>query len=501
MCYGAEQNGSPIWDSCRSSLVVAAASASSTPAAPPVHTIRCGAPDPKVFSSSVSDEADASPSEEFLKAVARAPAVPPPAAEPDLVGQHLGRYRVLSRLGQGGMGIVYRAKDSVLGREVALKVLPQNVTRDPSRRRRFLKEARLAAAIAHPNLVATYDVGDTEERIYLAMELVDGEPLRSRLASGPMDIEEVLRVGADLSRGVARAHAAGIVHRDLKPENVMIARDGTVKILDFGIATIRATSVDGTTPTESGIGESDLGVVVGTPAYMSPEQAKLRDVTDKSDCFALGVVLYEMITGQRPFSGSSAFEIVIAIDRDSPPRPDAARSGVPRALADLVMTCLEKDPRARPPAESIARALTGIALGAPPATFGESRRGRSPLRYAGATALVVSGVVAVLALRREPRAMTETAAPAFVTTEADAPASVTSPFPSPPPPSERQMATASGPAVASAPVTSSTATSARAAKAKVSVSAVPTASSRAEPAIPSAPPATSKARDPLADPI
>lgn len=442
-----------------------------------------------------------------MRAAACAPPVEPPAPEPDLVGHGVGRFRVLSRLGQGGMGIVYRAKDSVLGREVALKVLPQEVMRDAGRRRRFLKEARLAAAINHPNLVAIYDVGEEAERIYLAMELVDGRSLRDELSSGPMDLGDVLRIGAEMARGIARAHAAGIVHRDLKPENVMIASDGSVKILDFGIATIRASGVDGTTPTESGGSESDLGVVVGTPSYMSPEQAKLRDITDKSDCFALGVVLYEMLSGKRPFNGTSAFEIVIAIDRDAPEPLHLARPGVPRPLADVVMRCLDKDPQGRPTAEAVARALgtidpsaeRGLAVG--PASV----RG-SNVRYAWAAAIVGLGGALALALAREaaPSATAGAASGAVLLAEPPAGSasmharSTTTP----------SAATASAPAsvsasaAASAPpsqAASAPTSAARAGKtASLGASAAPasTASPAASPSLP----APNK-RDPLADPI
>ncbi len=464
----------------------------------------------------MSEEVETSPSEEFLRAAACAPPVEPPVPEPDLIGQAVGRFRVMSRLGQGGMGIVYRAKDSVLGREVALKVLPQEVMRDAGRRRRFLKEARLAAAINHPNLVAIYDVGEEAERIYLAMELVDGQPLRDKLASGPMELGEVLRIGAEMARGVARAHAAGIVHRDLKPENVMVASDGTVKILDFGIATIRTSGVDGTTPTESGGGESDLGVVVGTPSYMSPEQAKLRELTDKSDCFALGVVLYEMLTAKRPFTGTNAFEIVIAIDRDAPEPLDVARPGIPRSLADVVSRCLEKDPHARPAAAAIARALAAIDLGAARSVSVAAPPRPSPNpRYVWAAAVVALGGGVAFALTRgsapatsgsssstmslrvEPPAGAEpTRAGATAPTSAVSPLASTAAAPS---------ASASGSASAAATTPASAAAATSASAARSGKSAVPTAStatpsSTAPAASSPAPSATSK-RDPLADPI
>ncbi|MBL9026812.1 MAG: serine/threonine protein kinase [Myxococcales bacterium] len=452
----------------------------------------------------MNEEADASPSEEFLKEVARAPAVEPPAPETDLVGHSVGRYHVLSRLGQGGMGIVYRARDSVLGREVALKVLPQDVMRDAGRRRRFLKEARLAAAINHPNLVAIYDVGEADERIYLAMELVNGQPLRDKLAEGPMEIGEVLRIGADMARGIARAHTAGIVHRDLKPENVMVASDGTVKIPDFGIATIRATGADGTTPTDSGGSESDLGLVVGTPSYMSPEQAKLREITDKSDCFALGVVLYEMVTGRRPFTGTTAFEIVIAIDRDAPEAIEVARPGTPRGLADIVMRCLEKQPQGRPTADAVARALGELAVsggGAGDVTIPSSSVRAPKARYLWAAAIVALGLVAVLALASDPAPSAVQEATNVRAGRVPSAASAAAPDPLVAASSARLAPSVS--VSASASSSPSASASASAARAGASRTLAPGASppEASAPAVPSVAPAVSASRDPLADPI
>jgi serine/threonine-protein kinase len=305
-----------------------------------------------------AEERHTSPSEEFLRAAARAPAV-----EPELVGRALGRYQVLDRLGRGGMGLVYRARDSKLDRDVALKVLPPEMVGDPERRKRLLREARLAAAVTHPGLVAIYDVGEEDGRVYLAMELVAGRTLRER--EMPMPTAELVRIGGDVARALARAHEAGIIHRDLKPENVVLGEAGEVKILDFGLAKLREPEhAPGDVPTQSGTSTRD-GRILGTPAYMSPEQAKGRDVTEQTDVFSLGVMLYEMATGRRPFTGETTVELLIAIDRDEPPSPRRLRSAVPAALDALVMCCLTKTPGERPRAHEVADALRASLAPAP----------------------------------------------------------------------------------------------------------------------------------------
>src|SRR5262249_7547799 len=216
-------------------------------------------------------------------------------------GSRLGLYEVVSPLGAGGMGEVYRARDTRLAREVAIKVLPAELSSDPSRLRRFEKEARSASGLNHPNIVTIYDIGSEGGISYIAMERVEGETLRKQLVGGPMPTKKLISVATQIAEGLAKAHEAGIVHRDLKPENVMVTRDGLVKILDFGLAKL--------THIESGEGESHLptmtgtspGLVVGTAGYMSPEQASGEDVDYRSDQFSLGSILYELVTGRRAF--------------------------------------------------------------------------------------------------------------------------------------------------------------------------------------------------------
>jgi serine/threonine-protein kinase len=266
----------------------------------------------------------------------------------ELIGGTLGHFRVVKRLGQGGMGVVYRAIDEGLRREVALKVLPTSVTNDVGRRQRFLREARSAAAVTHPNLVMVHEVGEAAGRVFIAMELVAGESLGDRLERGPMPWTDAVRIAREVARGLSRAHEAGIVHRDLKPDNVMLGSEQAVKILDFGLAKSQGSS-DAPTPhgaTASAMLTED-GQILGTPGYMSPEQAAGRQVDARGDLFALGVMLYEMVSGARPFQGNSAIAVLAATMRDEP-RPLAhACRGLPPALDAIIMRLLRKDPAAR----------------------------------------------------------------------------------------------------------------------------------------------------------
>ena len=267
--------------------------------------------------------------------------------EGDLVGKTLGRYRVDAKIGQGGMGVVFRATDEKLRRSVALKVLSDGVVKDADRRRRFLREARIAASITHPNIAAVHDVGETDDgHIYIAMELIAGPSLRGRLAGGALGSATAVRIAKDLTRALIKAHKLGIVHRDLKPDNIMVSEELEVKVLDFGLA----KPVDYNTPENTAPGSSvitEAGTLLGTPGYMSPEQAAGRTLDGRSDIFALGVVLYEMVTGVRPFSGSSSIDIIIAAARDEPPAPSRLVVGLSAELERVILRCLEKNADAR----------------------------------------------------------------------------------------------------------------------------------------------------------
>ena len=268
--------------------------------------------------------------------------------EPNRSGQHVGRFELVALLGRGGMGVVYRARDTTLGREVALKILTAAALADEGRRRRLLREARSGALADSPHIATVFEAGEAEGLPFLAMELVEGRTLREVLveAGGRLPTARVLDVARQLARGLAVAHAAEVVHRDLKPENVMIDTAGTVKILDFGLAKLRAAQMAPVSETNSIDGLTHEGVVLGTPAYMSPEQGKGLAVDARSDVFSFGVVLYELLAGKRPFVGRTSVELLIAIDRDEPPALGAWET--PGALAELVRRCLSKDPAKRP---------------------------------------------------------------------------------------------------------------------------------------------------------
>ncbi|HET7451471.1 MAG TPA: serine/threonine-protein kinase, partial [Thermoanaerobaculia bacterium] len=234
-------------------------------------------------------------------------------------GTRLGPYEILSPLGAGGMGEVYRARDTRLGREVAIKTLPEELAADPERLRRFEGEARSASALNHPNIVTIYDVGREGTITYLAMELVEGTSLRDAIESRPMPPKRLLGIGAQIADGLAAAHEKGIVHRDLKPENVMIDRGGRAKILDFGLAKlVSPVSASGEDATASVANRTAEGIVLGTIGYMSPEQASGRIVDFRSDQFALGAILYEMATGRRAFQAATPVETLSSILRDEP---------------------------------------------------------------------------------------------------------------------------------------------------------------------------------------
>ena len=235
-------------------------------------------------------------------------------------GSRLGPYEILAPLGAGGMGEVYRARDTRLGREVAVKVLPAALASDPERLKRFEREARSASSLNHPNIVTIYDIGSSDSVSYIAMELVSGEPLRAVLLQGALPVRRLLQIGAQIAEGLAKAHAAGIVHRDLKPENVMVTEDGLVKILDFGLAKLTQpdTSGSGTTQAPTVSGATGEGVVLGTVGYMSPEQATGGAVDYRSDQFSFGSILYEMATGRRAFQRASAPQTLTAIIQDEP---------------------------------------------------------------------------------------------------------------------------------------------------------------------------------------
>jgi TolB-like protein/tRNA A-37 threonylcarbamoyl transferase component Bud32/tetratricopeptide (TPR) repeat protein len=261
-----------------------------------------------------------------------------------MIGTTLSHYRISAVIGAGGMGEVYRATDTNLGREVALKVLPPDMARDPERLTRFQREARAVAALNHPNIVTLYSVEEADGAPFLTMELVEGQSLGRRIPEGGLPIEAILEVGSALAEALAAAHEKGIMHRDLKPANVMVTNDGRVKVLDFGLAKETHANPDEATLASA---LTQAGAVMGTPAYMSPEQISGRVLDHRTDIFSLGVMLHEMATGRRPFEGTSSAELVSSILRDSPPLVTDVRPDLPSDLGRVIRRCLEKDPRHR----------------------------------------------------------------------------------------------------------------------------------------------------------
>src|SRR5262245_43477127 len=263
-------------------------------------------------------------------------------------GDRLGAYEILAPVGAGGMGEVYRARDTRLGREVAVKVLPEELAKDRDRLGRFEQEARAASALNHPNIVTVHDVGFEADRPFLAMELVDGKSLRELVVSGALPVRRMLTIGVQIAEGLAKAHSAGIVHRDLKPENVMVSKDGFVKILDFGLAKLTEVDSGGVSamPTLARP-ETKSGVVLGTVGYMSPEQASGEAVDFRSDQFSLGSILYEMATGQKPFQRKTAAETMAAIIREEPEPAGKLRGDLPVPARWILDRCLAKDPEER----------------------------------------------------------------------------------------------------------------------------------------------------------
>jgi TolB-like protein/tRNA A-37 threonylcarbamoyl transferase component Bud32 len=261
-------------------------------------------------------------------------------------GTKLGAYEILAPLGAGGMGEVYRAHDTKLGRDVALKMLPAEMARDPERLARFRREAKALAQLDHPNIITIYAVEECDGIHFLTMQLIEGLPLDRVIPQGGLPVERIFEIASALGEALAAAHEKGIVHRDLKPANVMVSNDGRVTILDFGLAKdVRAANLDDATMTSAN--HTQAGMVMGTPAYMSPEQASGRPLDHRTDIFSLGVVLHEMATGRRPFEGSSSAELISAILRDIPTSVVETRPDLPSDLGRVIRRCMEKDPRHR----------------------------------------------------------------------------------------------------------------------------------------------------------
>lgn len=263
-------------------------------------------------------------------------------------GKRLGPYEILAALGAGGMGEVYRARDPRLDREVAIKVLPERLARDAEALARFEREAKSVAALSHPNILAIHDFGVDQGLSFAVMELLGGETLRSRLKQGTLSWRKAVEIGMALADGLSAAHSKGVIHRDLKPENIFLTWDGQVKILDFGLARKTATTrPEDVTSASTEAHLTKIGSVVGTLPYMSPEQVREAAIDARSDIFSFGVVLYEMVTGQRAFSRDTSAETVVAILKEDPPDLSQILKSIPSELEQLILHCLEKNPEQR----------------------------------------------------------------------------------------------------------------------------------------------------------
>jgi eukaryotic-like serine/threonine-protein kinase len=329
-------------------------------------------------------------------------------------GTFLGPYRVAARIGAGGMGEVYRARDTNLGRDVAIKVLPARFVGDAQALSRFRREAKAVAALSHPNILAIHDFGESAGVHYAVTELLEGETLRDKLLRGPLSVRRAVDYATQTARGLAAAHERGIVHRDLKPENLFVTRDGRLKILDFGLAK-NAPRAASAAPEEgpTDVSATAPGTLLGSPGYMSPEQIRGLPADHRTDLFALGAVLYEMLAGRRAFLGATPADTLTAILREEPPDLAETRPQLPVALQRIVRHCLEKDPEARAQsAHDLTFELEGLAAEAAPAAVQTEvrrslpRRRLLPLGLAAALALggALAGVVVGRVVRTPDRA-------------------------------------------------------------------------------------------------
>jgi eukaryotic-like serine/threonine-protein kinase len=322
-----------------------------------------------------------------------------------VAGTKLGPYEIIAPLGAGGMGEVYRARDPQLGRDVAIKVLPSFLSRDPDRLRRFEQEARSAAALNHPNILAVYQMGTHDGSPYLVSELLEGSTLREQVLRGPLPIRKAVECAIQTARGLAAAHEKGIVHRDLKPENLFLTKDGRIKILDFGLAKLVQspnTSGPGTPTLTEG---TEPGVVLGTVGYMSPEQVH-GDVADgRADLFALGAILHELLTGKRAFHKPTSAETMSAILNEEPPPISQVVPSIPPGLQKVVQRCLEKSPEQRfHSASDLAFALEALSdsSSAPTGALAAARSQRTGLWMAAAAGAVAILAIIVLWFSRSP---------------------------------------------------------------------------------------------------
>src|SRR5262245_13769472 len=319
--------------------------------------------------------------------------------ERDLIGQTVSHYRIVERLGGGGMGIVYKATDLRLNRFVALKFLSASLTRDPDAKERFIQEAQAASALDHPNICTIHEIDETPDReLFLTMAYYEGETLKQRIERGPLTVDEALDVAIQVAQALSRAHDSGIVHRDIKPANLMLLKAGPVKIVDFGIAKL--------------IGHSDItrtGTTVGTVAYMAPETIRGAEAGPAADVWAVGVVLFEMLAGHRPFEGKDDLAVISRILDDPTPAIAKIRPGVPEQLQRIIARALDKDFTHRyASGTELSAALTACRTALTPERPAQASISQMLRRPAVAAAVLVLGalaaVPAALAYRRASQA-------------------------------------------------------------------------------------------------